>query len=523
MRPAIGAALAALLALFAPVAAGAQTAAPGWPCSRPRPVAANASWLWQGVQYDPRWRDDTEVAAIIATTAPRNIPENQAVAAIEAFGKLHRDRPGRLGRLASGLLDTIGREQELVIGGIESFNRRQAALARRMEAAYAKLDTANPGEAGPADAAAAEQLRWDTRIFEDRQRLLPTMCRIPGVLGARLGTLLAATQAAAGGLVGATSYLVYATNEKAGEISVIDPVLRREIDRISIGKRPRGLVASADHKWLYVAVSGSPIAGPGVDEADLPPADKAADGIAIVDLGQRKVVRLLRGISDPEQIAISRDGSLLYVASEDTGQLIVMTIEGQIVAKLAVGGEPEGIAISPDGQTVLVMSEEHSTVAVVRGGAAPRVDGHISVGERPRTAAFLGNDKAVVPGEFDSTVRVVDLAAMRELRTIRLGAEDRPMAVVLASKDLVLVTTGRGGNLIRIDLTPGRADNPVTGAVLVGQRPWGLALSPDGKLAFTANGPGDDVSIVDISGMRLIGKVQTQGGPWGVLAVPKTR
>jgi DNA-binding beta-propeller fold protein YncE len=156
-----------------------------------------------------------------------------------------------------------------------------------------------------------EQIRWDTTIFEDRQRLLPTMCSIPGAITRRLGVLLAAARNAAGVLASDAGYLVYATNELAGEVSILDPARQVEIGRIAIGKRPRGLVASPDHRTLYVAVSGSPIGGPGVDESTLPPPDKAADGIAVVDLATRKVVRTLRGVSDPEQIAISPDGAPL--------------------------------------------------------------------------------------------------------------------------------------------------------------------------------------------------------------------
>ncbi len=31
----------------------------------------------------------------------------------------------------------------------------------------------------------------------------------------------------------------------------------------------------------------------------------------------------------------------------------------------------------------------------------------------------------------------------------------------------------------------------------VGQRPWGIALTPDGGRLYTANGPSNDVSVVD--------------------------
>ena len=39
----------------------------------------------------------------------------------------------------------------------------------------------------------------------------------------------------------------------------------------------------------------------------------------------------------------------------------------------------------------------------------------------------------------------------------------------------------------------------VVGQVKVGQRPWGIALSPDGRFLYTANGPSGDVSIINIT------------------------
>ena len=45
------------------------------------------------------------------------------------------------------------------------------------------------------------------------------------------------------------------------------------------------------------------------------------------------------------------------------------------------------------------------------------------------------------------------------------------------------------------------------------------ALSPDEKLLYTANGPSNDVSIVDVATRRVIKKVKVGDKPWGVLIV----
>ena len=109
----------------------------------------------------------------------------------------------------------------------------------------------------------------------------------------------------------------------------------------------RGLKLSADGKRLYVALSGSPIAAPGVDESTLPPADKEADGIGVVDLEQRRIMRVIKGVSDPEQVALSADEKRMYVASEDTGTAVVIDVPtGKTLATITVGGEPEGVEVS---------------------------------------------------------------------------------------------------------------------------------------------------------------------------------
>ena len=125
------------------------------------------------------------------------------------------------------------------------------------------------------------------------------------------GTLWAAATPA----TGAPTFRVMVTNERTGTLSVIDGATSQVIATVPLGKRPRGLKTSPDGKLLYVALSGSPIAGPGVDEKTLPPADKGADGIGVVDLATLKLVRVLRGVSDPEQLAVSADGKRLFVAS----------------------------------------------------------------------------------------------------------------------------------------------------------------------------------------------------------------
>ena len=73
-----------------------------------------------------------------------------------------------------------------------------------------------------------------------------------------------------------SGYRVYVTNETSGDLSVIDGSMLEVIATVPLGKRPRGIHASPDRRTIYVALSGSPPAPPGVDESTLPPPDKSA-------------------------------------------------------------------------------------------------------------------------------------------------------------------------------------------------------------------------------------------------------
>ena len=49
-----------------------------------------------------------------------------------------------------------------------------------------------------------------------------------------------------------------------------------------------------------------------------------------------------------------------------------------------------------------------------------------------------------------------------------------------------------------------------------GERPWGIDLSADGRKLYTANGPSNDVSVIDASTGALLKTIPVGKVPWGV-------
>jgi YVTN family beta-propeller protein len=309
--------------------------------------------------------------------------------------------------------------------------------------------------------------------------------------------------------------LVFVSNEDSDDITIIDSGTDSVIATVRAGKRPRGLRLSPDGTTLFVAVSGSPKAGPGVDESKLPPPDRSADGVAVIDVATRRYVKTLPGGNDPESFDVSLDGKTVYVSNEDNGTASILDVEsGTVIGTVPVGEEPEGVTLRPDGKAVYVTSEATGTVAVVDTDSR-KVIATIATGERPRSIVFTPDgSKAYVTAEVAGAVAVIDARTNRPLERIVVpDSGAKPMGTAISPDGKwVYVTNGRGRTLSIIDT----ASDSIVASIRVGTRPWGVAVTPDGKKIYTANGPSNDVSVIDAESRRVIKTIPAGRSPWGI-------
>jgi YVTN family beta-propeller protein len=347
-----------------------------------------------------------------------------------------------------------------------------------------------------------------------------------------MGALLAAALVVSlPSLASAAGFQVYVTNERSGDVTVIDGTTFKVVQTIPVGKRPRGIHASPDGKTVYVALSGTPIEGPpqldaqgnpifarDKDDDDEDKSDKSADGIGVLDVATRKLLKKISVGSDPEEFDVSADGRHLYVSNEDVKTASSLDISNGKVEKIvALSQEPEGVAITPDGKRLFVTCETGGEVFVI-DIATFKVVGHVKVGARPRSVAFLQGGKiAIVPSESAGELYAIDTDAIKVVKTIPLPRGSRPMRVRVAPDGSKLyASAGRGGSVVVLDAKT----YDVLNTIAVGQRPWGIVVSPDGKYLFSANGPSNDVSVVDLAANKEIARVKAGSSPWGLAVVP---
>ena len=330
-----------------------------------------------------------------------------------------------------------------------------------------------------------------------------------------------------------SDYQVFVTNEKSNTVTVINSADFSVAATIPVGKRPRGIHVSPDGKTVYVALSGTPIEGPpeldakgnpvfkrakNDDDDDDANADKAADGIGFVNVATRKLTSKMAAGSDPEEFALSKDGTHLYISNEDVKTASVINLAtAKVEHIIPVGQEPEGVTTSLDGKSFYVTCEAGGDVFVI-DTTSFAISAHFKVEGRPRSVEFLpAGGVAFIPSESTGQLNVIDTAQPKVLKTITLPAGSRPMrARVSADGAKLYLSNGRAGTISVIDTHT----YEVLDTIKVGARPWGIALSPDGKLLFAANGPSNDVSVVDLLTNKEIARVKAGSSPWGLVVVP---
>jgi YVTN family beta-propeller protein len=318
---------------------------------------------------------------------------------------------------------------------------------------------------------------------------------------------------------GATaSERVYVSDENGGVVVVIDAAKDEVIGRIPVGKRPRGIRVSPDGAQVLVALSGSPKAPPGTDPASLPPTDRAADGIGIIDISSMKLARVIEAGQDPEIFDVTRDGKWLWASNEETAEASLIDVaSGKVVRRTAVGEEPEGVGIHPEGKHVYVANERDNSISVfdVESGADVA---RVPVCRRPRSIAFSPDgQRAFSACEESHSIAVIDARARTAAGSIDLPGEGvRPMGLAVSADGRELYASGGRGRTVHvIDLAanPPRVERTIEN---VGERPWGIGVATRANKLYTANGGSGDVSVMDTATGVVLRRIAVGGSPWGI-------
>ncbi|HXO70711.1 MAG TPA: hypothetical protein VN838_17255 [Bradyrhizobium sp.] len=191
------AALCLLLAAAGPVdrSYAADPRYPDWPCAQAKVPEISLAAVWDGPALDDataKWKDDAKVSALVPRLAARRTPLDEAEKAIAEFlsnSALKKNDAGKL--LFADLFDTLNAQRSSVMNGLERVTRKQREAAEKIRddtlALQALQDAATPDQTKVDEL--GNQLVWQTRIFEDRRRVIKFVCEVPTAIDQRLFAL----------------------------------------------------------------------------------------------------------------------------------------------------------------------------------------------------------------------------------------------------------------------------------------------------------------------------------------------
>jgi YVTN family beta-propeller protein len=249
----------------------------------------------------------------------------------------------------------------------------------------------------------------------------------------------------------------------------------------------------------------------------------------------------------PYGLALSPDGAKAYVACQGDNEITVVDLKTRAVSgHLKTGLNPYDLAVSSDGTRLWVLCHKDNTLYAY-DTAALTESSHLTVGLSPYRLAYDAHGRTLYATLFDSNeVVAVDADTMQLKGKVTVG--EGPLDVACTAEGRLYVSNNEGGSVSVVEpaawqqatATPspspraGRivpvaspsASPSATGAVAefpVGDRPYGLALSPDGKRLYVALEGEKRVTVRDCAGLAEVANVAPGFQPTEIVPGPAAR
>lgn len=245
-------------------------------------------------------------------------------------------------------------------------------------------------------------------------------------------------------------------------------------------------------------------------------ADEGADSISVIDAATNAVRMTLNGIKAPHNIQVGRDGAVVFAVSSAGVVVAIDPMTYRVTATAPTGAQPAHVIEAPNGK-VYVTNSGDGTVSVYQApGLSPA--GRITLDGMPhglRPAA--GGSVIVVANTMDGALDLIDPATDTYVGAVPVGSSPAQVAV---SADGKYAYTGisEPPSVVKVNLT----QRKVVGSAAVPNTPVQLYLTPNDTQVVSADQgkkdtQGHTLSVIDTTAMTTRGTVTTGAGPHGVV------
>ena len=222
---------------------------------------------------------------------------------------------------------------------------------------------------------------------------------------------------------------------------------------------------------------------------------------------------------EPPRAAVAA-GTLLVGNKGEDSLSFVSLADGRELGRAATGRMPHEIAVSPDGRQAAVVAYGGRTIDVFDIAARTRLRTiDLAPNEGPHGLVWLPDGRLVATTERSSSVAVVDTRRGDALSSIATGQQGTHMVAVTPDGRRAFTANIGSGTVSVLDLAAGRKLRDIA----VGGRPEGIALTPDGRELWVGDLEGARVQALDAATFERLAEVATGEVPIRVLASPDGR
>lgn len=180
---------------------------------------------------------------------------------------------------------------------------------------------------------------------------------------------------------------VLVSNWCSWDLSVIDPVQNKEVQRIQLGPYPRGIAIDRNSQTAYVAIMGS-------------------YDVATINLKDFSVDWLRNVGHSPRHLSIDPAGKFLYATLNGENQVAKIDLQTRsVVSKVVTGNAPRSMAIAGNGAFLYIVNYDSDTVSKVRT-ADMQVVQNISVNSAPIGITYDDDTHQVWVASYSGSIQV---------------------------------------------------------------------------------------------------------------------
>jgi YVTN family beta-propeller protein len=274
-------------------------------------------------------------------------------------------------------------------------------------------------------------------------------------------------------------------------VAVFDTSSDEVVSTIPVPAGPHGIVITPNNRWAYVSSDG-------------------ASTVSIIDTITDTVVGSVEVGQTPHGLAMTPDGSQVLVAGFGTNVVnAIDTTTNQIVWSIPVAS-PHNIAVSPDGQMAYVASQDPaSPTLTILSLPDHAIADTVPLTNIPRALTFKpdGSQLWFTEAGLDD-VQVLDTASNDIVSTISVGASPHYPAFT-PDGSLGMVVSQGTGELWLLDPDSLTSIDTVT----VGSMPHWIAVSADGQIGYVTNETSNNLSIVDLTTASITDTIAVGNAP----------